>query len=133
MIPEKYKKYIPYIICGCILIFISSLYFNRTGNLENKIIESQKDAAVNEALAKEYKHQSELSEIKAEKTAESRDSIQLLLDNQTQVYQTFKKQYNEKIKNVENFSISDMQSYWDSRYEPIEKSSTRFDTIKKRN
>jgi len=57
MIPEKYRKYIPYIICICTFLFFASLYFNRTESLQKEVNELTNDSKVKEALAKEYRHQ----------------------------------------------------------------------------
>jgi len=115
MIPEKYKKYIPYIICGCILLFFGSLYFNRTESLQKEVVELTNDAKVNEALAKEYKHEYDLLKAQDNPLQSKYDSIKLELKKSEKTIIKLKTIYNEKLKIVNQYSISDMQSYFDQR------------------
>jgi len=127
MIPEKYKQYIPYIICGCILLFFGSLYFNRTEGLEKKVVELTNEAKVNEALAKEYRHQYDLLKAEDNPLQSKYDSIKLELQKSQKTIIKLKTIYNEKLKIVNQYSISDMQSYFDQR--TGKSSDSGFDTI----
>lgn len=115
MIPEKYKQYIPYIICMCILLFFASLYFNRTEKLQREVIELTNEAKVHEALAKEYRHQYDLLKAEDNPLQSKYDSIKLELQKSQKTIIKLKTIYNEKLKIVNQYSISDMQSYFDER------------------
>jgi len=127
MIPEKYKQYIPYIVCGCILLFFASLYFNRTESLQKKVVELTNEAKVNEALAKEYRHQYDLLKAQDNPLQSKNDSLKLELQKSQKTIIKLKTIYNEKIKIINKYSVSDMQSYFDKRTR--ESGNSGFDTI----
>lgn len=127
MIPEKYKQYVPYFIFICVLGIGLALYFNDTSSLKKKIITESQSAKVNEALAKEYKNQYDLLKGQDNPLQSKYDSLKLELQKSQKTIIKLKTIYNEKIKIVNKYSVSDMQSYFDNR--TGKSSYSGFDTI----
>lgn len=133
MIPEKYKQYIPYLLLICVIGISLSLYFNRTNELLKEVQAKTISAANSNILAKEAVKQSEISKKEADKSNKSRDSIKLILEKERKGFTIIKKQYYEKIKIINAYSVSDMQSFFDNRYGTEKSGYSGFDTIKKSN
>lgn len=133
MILEKYKQYIPYLLLLCVIGISLSLYFNRTNELLKEVQEKTISATNSDILAKEAVKQSEISKKEADKSNNSRDSIKLILEKERKGFSIIKKQYDEKIKIINAYSVSDMQSFFDNRYGTEKSGYSGFDTIQKSN
>jgi len=127
MIPEKYKQYIPYVIFICVLGIGIALYFNDTSKLKKDIVTESQSAKVNEALAKEYRHQYDLLKAQDNPLQSKYDSLKLELSKSQKTIIKLKTIYNEKLKIVNKYSVSDMQYYFDKR--TGKSSNSGFDTI----
>jgi hypothetical protein len=92
-----------------ILIIVIFFLINNTSSLEKKVIDAQIEAKEHETKAKFY-----LNIYKS--SIEKDNALKVKYDSLLIEKQTIKKQYYEKIKLVDKYSVYDMQSYFDERY-----------------
>jgi hypothetical protein len=98
------KKYMPYIVI--VVLFI--LLLTRSASLELK-----NEKLLNEAKSNDIKAQYYISKYNALK---SKDSVlEIRYDSLDSIKSTVKIKYNERIKIIDKYSVSDMQRYFDER------------------
>jgi hypothetical protein len=98
------KKYIPYIVI--VVLFI--LLLTRSASLELKNELLLKEAEKHDLRAKYFLSQYD--------TLKKQDSVlKLKYDSVERVRTVIKTQYNERIKVINKYSVSDMQQYFDER------------------
>lgn len=98
------RKYLPYIAIAVLFI----LLVTRTASLEIK-----NDKLLNEAKSNDLKAQYYISKYNALK---SKDSIlEMRYDSLDSIKSIIKIKYNEKIKIIDKYTVSDMQRYFDER------------------
>ena len=110
----KNKLYILLTAIGLTIILIFSL-FNQKTKLEADNKELELKAKQSEVLANEYLKQAQLSKIKESALKLKYDSIKSILNAKDKQLIIIKTKYNETIKIVNAYSVSDMQTYYDNR------------------
>lgn len=102
------KRNWSYIIIAILIIIIFFL-LNNTSSLDEKVTDAKIEAKEHEVKAQFYLNLYKQGILKD-------DSLKIKYDSLLIEKQTIKKQYYEKIKLVDKYSIYDMQSYFDERY-----------------
>lgn len=100
----KIMKYLPYVIAAVLLFFL----VNRTSYLEERNCDLLKKAKESDLRAKYY--------IGQYKYLKQKDSLlELKYDSLNNIRSTIKIKYNERIKIIDKYTVSDMQQFFNER------------------
>lgn len=110
-----FAKYWIYFAAAALCVWIY-LLLNRTESLERESADLKVEVKNHTQKAKDYELLQKSLEDELFVIRIAKDSIQRILDGKEKQLQTLKIKYDEKAKQTQKFSVSDMQSYFDNRY-----------------
>jgi hypothetical protein len=126
---DLFKRFAPY-IAGLLLIVTVFFLFNQSKDIELKNIKLKSELETSKNLANFYFTEYKNTKLQITELSATIDNLKKQSIEKEKEILIIKNKYNEKIKSVNKFTVSDMQFFWNNRYGTRKNGYSRFDTVK---